>query len=275
MAVLLAVLSSLLWGSADFVGGVLSRRRPAYAVVAASQALGLIAVAVAAVLTRAWTAPGGWLPWALAAGVVGTVGLLCFYAGLASGTMGVVASIAALSALVPVFVGVLQGDRPSTLAFGGIALAVLGAVAASGPELRGGSPPGPILLAATAGICFGFALVFIERGARDSVVMTLTGMRAISVLMFVLAALALRTRGGLVVGDLPGLAVVGVGDVSANLLYALATQRGLLSVTGALGSLYPVVTVLLARFVLHERLHRVQQAGVVAALGGVVLVSVG
>ncbi len=275
MAVLLAVLSSLLWGSADFVGGVLSRRRPAYAVVAASQALGLVAVSVVAVVTRAWTAPGGWLPWALAAGVAGTAGLVCFYAGLASGTMGVVSSIAALGALVPVLVGLLQGDRPSTLAFGGIALAVLGAVAASGPELHSGSPARPVVLAAAAGVFFGFALVFIERGARDSVVMTLTGMRAISVLVFLVAALALRSVGGLVVRDVPGLLVVGLGDVGANLLFAIASQRGLLSVIGALGSLYPVVTVLLARFLLHERLRLVQQAGVVAALGGVVLVSVG
>ena len=275
VAVLLAVVSSLLWGSADFVGGLLARRRPAYAVVAASQAFGLLAITVVVVLTRAWTAPGGWLPWALAAGVTGTAGLVFFYAGLAGGTMSVVASVAALGSLVPVLFGLLQGDRPSTLAFGGIALAVLGAVAASGPELHSGSPARPIVLAATAGVCFGFALVFIERGARDSVVMTLTGMRALSVLVFVVAAIALRSIGGLVLRDAPGLLVVGLGDVGANLLFAIASQRGLLSVTGALGSLYPVVTVLLARFWLHERLRPVQQAGVVAALGGVVLVSVG
>jgi len=275
VAVLLAVLSSLAWGSADFVGGVLSRRRPAYAVVAASQALGLVAVGVVAVLTRAWADPVGWLPWAVAAGAAGTAGLVSFYAGLASGTMGVVSSIAALSALVPVLAGLLQGDRPSTAALGGIALAVVGAVAAAGPELRSGAPSRPIVLAATAGVCFGLALVFIERGARDSVVMTLTGMRATSVVVFAVAAIGLRSVGGLVVRDLPSLAMVGVGDVGANLLFAIASQRGLLSVTGALGSLYPVVTVLLARVVLHERLRLVQQVGVVAALGGVVLVSVG
>ena len=275
MAVLLAVLSSVAWGSADFVGGVLSRRRPAYAVVAASQALGLVAVGVVAVLTRAWADPVGWLPWAVAAGAAGTAGLVSFYAGLASGTMGVVSSIAALSALVPVLAGLLQGDRPSTAALGGIALAVVGAVAAAGPELRSGAPSRPIVLAATAGVCFGLALVFIERGARDSVVMTLTGMRATSVVVFAVVAIGLRSVGGLVVRDLPSLAMVGVGDVGANLLFAIASQRGLLSVTGALGSLYPVVTVLLARVVLHERLRLVQQVGVVAALGGVVLVSVG
>jgi drug/metabolite transporter (DMT)-like permease len=117
--------------------------------------------------------------------------------------------------------------------------------------------------------------VFIERGAQTNAVMTLTGMRVTSVGLFVVAGLALRTNGGLRPRDLPALAVVGMADVGANLLFAIATQRGLLSVTAVLGSLYPVVTVMLARFVLHERLRLVQHVGVVAALTGVVLVSAG
>lgn len=275
MSVLLAVLSSLTWGSADFLGGLLSRRRPAYAVVAGSQGCGLIAAVVVAVATRAWTAPGGWAPWAVAAGLCGSAGLLCFYAALGSGVMGVVSAVAALGALVPVLIGVLLGDRPSLLALFGIALAVAGAVAASGPELSSGAPARPVALAAAAGLGFGLALTFIERGSQYSVVMTLTGMRAVSVSLFVLAALALRSIGGLGARDLPMLAAVGIGDVGANLMFAVASQRGLLSVTGALGSLYPVVTVVLARVVLKERLLRVQQLGVAAALGGVVLVTVG
>jgi hypothetical protein len=100
VAVLLAVLSSLTWGTADFLGGLLSRRRAAAAVVAGSQACGLAAVAAFAVATSAWRAPDGWLPWAIAAGLAGTVGLVSFYAALGSGTMGVVSSIAALGALI-------------------------------------------------------------------------------------------------------------------------------------------------------------------------------
>jgi drug/metabolite transporter (DMT)-like permease len=117
--------------------------------------------------------------------------------------------------------------------------------------------------------------VFIERGARTDAVMTMAGMRATSVGLFVVAALVLRTTGDLRPRDIGPLAVVGIADVGANLLFALATQRGYLSVTAVLGSLYPVVTVLLARAVLQERLRLVQQVGVVAALTGVVLVSAG
>lgn len=275
MPVVLALVSSLLWGSSDFLGGLTSRRRAAYAVVAGSQACGLVLVGVVVVVTGAWHGPLGWLPWAAGAGAAGSAALVCFYAALASGTMGVVSPIAALGAVVPFVVGLAGGEAPSGRALAGIALALAGAVAASGPELRGGAGARPVLLAAAAGAGFGVALTLIARGAQVDVLMTLTGMRAVSVGAFAIAALALRTRGGLGRGDLPSLLAVGGADVAANLLYALATQRGLLSVTSVLGSLYPVVTVLLARALLHERLRRVQQAGVTGALAGVVLVSLG
>ncbi|MFP5336093.1 MAG: EamA family transporter [Actinomycetes bacterium] len=271
----LALLSSVLWGSADFGGGLLSRRLHPAAVVGASQAVGLLAVLLVAVVSGAVTGPLGWLPWAVAAGLAGTVGLVSFYAALASGTMGVVSPIAALGAVVPVLIGLLSGERPSALQVAGIAVALVGAVAASGPELRGAAGARPVLLAAVAGVGFGLALVFIGGGSQTSAIMTLAGMRGVSVSLFLLAALALRTTGGVRPRDALPLALVGLGDAGANLAFGVASTLGLLSVTAVLGSLYPVVTVLLARGVLHERLRRVQQVGVAAALGGVVLIAAG
>jgi drug/metabolite transporter (DMT)-like permease len=264
-----------MWGGSDFLGGLLSRTRPAHAVVAGSQTCGLLAVALVALATGAWHGSTAWMVWAVVAGVVGAVGLVCFYTALACGTMGVVSPIVALGVIVPVLLGILEGESPDTLVVLGFVLALVGVVTASGPELEGRAGARPVLLAAVAGACFGAALVFIERGAQTNALMTLTGMRVTSVSLFAVAALALRTTGGLRPRDVGSLAVVGVADVGANLLFAIATQRGLLSVTAVLGSLYPVVTVLLARFVLHERLRLVQQVGVVAALTGVVLVSAG
>jgi drug/metabolite transporter (DMT)-like permease len=264
-----------MWGGADFLGGLMSRTRRAHAVVAGSQACGLVAVGLVALVTGAWHGSTAWLVWSVLAGLVGAAGLVCFYTALGCGTMGVVSPIAALGAIVPVLLGLAQGENPSAVVVVGLVLALAGVVTASGPELGGGAGARPVLLAAVSGACFGAALVFIERGAQTNAVMTLTGMRVTSVGLFVLAALVLRTAGGLRPRDLGPLAVVGVADVGANLLFAIATQHGLLSVTAVLGSLYPVVTVLLARFVLHERLRLVQQVGVVAALTGVVLVSAG
>jgi drug/metabolite transporter (DMT)-like permease len=275
MAALLALASSALWGSSDFLGGLLTRRRPAYAVVAGSQFFGLLTITVVALVTGDWHASVGYLPWAVGAGLSGGVGLVSYYAALASGTMGVVAPIASMGAVVPVVLGIIGGDRPDALQLVGVALALVGIAAASGPELSGGSGRRPVLLAALAGAGFGFALYAIGRGAAHNGVMTLLGMRASTVLLFAVAALALRTVGGVRPRDLAPLAVVGVGDVVANLMFAVATTKGLLSITSALTSFYPVVTVLLARWVLHERLRPLQWAGVGLALGGVALLSVG
>ena len=273
MAVLLALLSSVLWGTADFFGGLLSRRRAAYAVVGASQAAGLVAITIAALFTGGFGEPLGWLVPAVLAGIAGSLGLVCFYAALATGTMGVVSPIAALGAVVPVIGGLVAGEEPSTLAGAGIVLALFGAVAASGPELQGKAGARPVALAAIAGIGFGLAILFIAWGAETDTIMTLFGMRLTSVLGFTVAAIIARTLGGLQRTDLGPLAFIGIGDVSANLLFGFSSQLGYVSVTAVLASLYPVTTVLLARFVLHERLLRIQYAGVAAALAGVALVS--
>ncbi len=275
MAVLLALLSSLLWGGADFLGGLLSRRRAAYAVVGASQAAGLVVATMAAVVTGGFSSPLGWLVPSMLAAVSGALGLVCFYAALASGTMGVVSPIAALGAVVPVAGGLLAGEQPSALASTGIALALIGAVAASGPELRGNAGVRPVLLAVVAGLGFGLTMLFIARGSETDAVMTMWGMRLTSVSGFAVAAVITRNLGGLRPTDAWPLVVVGVGDVAANLLFGFASQLGYVSVTSVLASLYPVATVLLARAVLHERLLRIQYVGVGAALAGVALVSLG
>lgn len=273
------MLSGGLWGTADFTGGVLSRRLPSPAVVAWSQAAGLLVVSAVALLVGAWRGPTDWLVWAVVAGLSGSASLVAFYAALASGTMGVVSPIASLGAVVPVGVGVLSGERPSGVQVVGIVVALAGAALASGPDLSASrSAPSrarPVLLAVVAAVGFGVTLTAIGRGSEHSTLMTLAGMRATSVTAFVVAAVVLGTVGGVRGRDVPVLAGLGVMDAGANFAFGAASTLGLLSITAVLGSLYPVATVLLARFVLHERLSRVQQVGVVAALGGVVLLSAG
>jgi len=277
----LALLSSALWGTADFVGGTLTRRAHAFAVVGFSQAFALLVILPTAWLLGAFADPTGYLPWAVAGGLVGMGALVAFYAALSIGTMGVVAPVAACGVVVPVAIGLAQGERPSPLAYVGIALAIVGVVLASGPELRGaeeGTGRGgwrALSLAAAAAVGFGLVLWMVAQGAKSSVPMTLLTQRASSVTLALLVLVVVRRVGGLRGKDAPALAVVGIFDVSANGCYALASQSGLLAVVAVLGSLYPVATILLARFLHGERLVRVQQYGVAAALVGVALIGAG
>lgn len=278
MTVALALCASLLWGGADFLGGTAARRLPATGVVLASQGAALVGLLVVAAATGAFGDSTGYLGWAVAAALVGVVALTSFYAALAGGTMGVVAPIAALGVVVPVVVGLAQGDRPSAWQGVGVAVAVVGVVLASGPELRAaetGRSARPLLLAGVAAVGFGTVIVCVAHGAQSSTTMTLLVMRATSVA--VLGGLALGGAVSVGVGkaDWPLLVAIGAGDVLANAALAVASTRGLLSVVAVLSSLYPAITVLLARAVHDERLVRVQAVGVTAALVGVVLIASG
>jgi drug/metabolite transporter (DMT)-like permease len=275
VAAALALLSSVLWGGADFLGGLVSRRLPPVTVVVWSQACGLVAIAVVAIVTGAYAGPLGWLGWSIVAGLSGGIGLACFYTALAIGTMGVVSPIAALGAIIPVIAGLLLGDTPSILQYLGMALGLLGALAASGPELSAGARGRSVVLAAIAGIGFGMALLGINLGAQVNPVMTLVGMRSASVGSFLVVALVRRRGHPIAPSDFPVIASVGVGDVVANLTFAVATTIGMMSIVAVLGTLYPVVTVILGRIVLGERLVTVQKVGVGVAMGGVVLLAAG
>ncbi|MDQ6649513.1 MAG: DMT family transporter [Actinomycetota bacterium] len=277
MTALLAIASSLLWGTSDFLGGTLSRRLAPVAVIGVSQALAIAVLLPVVLVTGELTADPAYLGWAVAAGLAGLVGLAAFYRALAAGTMGVVAPLAATGVVVPVAIGLAGGESPHPVQLVGIAVTAAGIVLACGPELHGAGRGGrrPLVLAAVAALGFGLALVFIAKGSRSSAVMTLVAMRVTTVSVLGIAALARRRGPGVVRADLPALAAVGIGDASANGAYAVASQTGLVSVVAVLASLYPVVTVVLARQVHGERMRRVQAVGVLGALTGVVLLAGG
>ncbi|MCW2545130.1 MAG: hypothetical protein JWM40_2682 [Frankiales bacterium] len=286
MSVLLALLSSVLWGASDFLGGTAARRLRAAAVVGGSQAIaltGLLALVLATGrLGGIVDDPSALLP-GVAAGLIGASALGAFYAALSQGTMGVIAPVAALGTLLPVLAGLVRGESPSALQIAGIAVAIAGVVLASGPELSGGASARPLLLAVGAALGFGTVAILLAKGADDGgVLATVVTMRATSTTLLLLGLLVLvaRRRGQPLTG-LPGradlllLTAVGVGDVGANAAFASATTGGLLSVVSVLGSLYPVVTAVLAQQVHHESLTRVQVIGVAGALGGVALLAAG
>ncbi|MGW8761396.1 EamA family transporter [Streptomyces sp. NPDC055815] len=287
MTALFALATSLLWGLADFGGGLLTRRIPALTVVVVSQTLAVLVLGTIVLATGAWTEAGPQLWYAVGAGVVGPAAMLAFYKALALGPMGVVSPLGSLGVLVPVSVGLLVGDRPGLLQFAGIAVAILGVVLAGGPELRGAPVQRQaVLLTLVAAFGFGSVMALIAEAST-----TVTGLflalfvqRVTNVLVGGGALYASVRRGGralpeggsgVVRAALPALAFVGLADVAANGTYALAAQQGPVTVAAVLASLYPVVTALAARGVLKERLRAVQAAGAGLALVGTVLLATG
>lgn len=278
MATLLALLSSLLWGSADYHAGNLSKRLPSMVVLGINQAFGLLFGLVLLLFSSSWIAPtlagDGYLINGALAGLSGYAGLLCLYAGLSTGRMGVVSPISSLSVLIPLFFAlVIKGDQLSTPVTMGVISAIIGGFLASGPEITQGLPIRPVLLALGAALGFGSALTFMAIGSQDSSLLTMITMR--STTFFISAAFFIRIRGfgGASKRDLPLLAAIGIADFSANLLLGVATTKGLVSIAMVLGSLYPIATAVLAYAFLHERLHKVQYLGIVLAVGGVALIS--
>jgi uncharacterized membrane protein len=278
MASLLALLSSGLWGSADYHAGKLSKRFPTIAVLGTSQAIGFVTGVILVLLTGAWTADAfgssGYLVAGACAGISGYLGLISLYAGLSTGRMGVVSPISSLGALIPLaYAIVIKGDQLSTVLSIGVAAALIGGFLASGPEVSQGLPLKPVLLALSAALFFGLALVFMAIGSQSSALMTMTTMRTTTLIIGIGIFIRYRNIGGLGKPELPILIFIGVADFAANLLLGVATTKGLVSLAMVLGSLYPIATALLAYKFLHERLHKVQYVGIVLAVIGVALIS--
>ncbi|MFK0048779.1 EamA family transporter [Streptomyces sp. NPDC090741] len=288
MTALFALATALLWGLADFGGGLLTRRLPALTVVVVSQVLAVIVLGAVVLGTGAWREAGPQLWFAVAAGLVGPVAMLCFYEALALGPMGVVSPLGSLGVVVPVAAGLALGERPGLGQFAGIAVAVVGIVLAGGPELRGAPVQRrAVVLTLTAAFGFGAVMALIAHASSSvtGLFLALFVQRVTNVAAGG-AALWVRTRRGapaLPAGTgprilwwlLPALAFVGLADVAANGTYSVAAQHGPVTVAAVLSSLYPVITALAAFVVLKERLRTVQAAGAGLALAGTVLLAAG
>jgi drug/metabolite transporter (DMT)-like permease len=278
IGVALALAASLSWGIADFGGGIGTRRVQVVWVLVVSQVAGLALVGALALVTQPHPPSGRELAWGAFGGVMGAVGLGSFYRALAIGTMGIVGPISATGAIVPLAYGLARGERPSALQALGIVVAVAGVIAASLeplPEGAGRKLATGVPLALLAALGFGSSILGLNRVSQAGVVWGTLTLRLTVVPIVCLAALLIRPSTARLRATLPILAAAGLFDTGANLLYGGSARHGLISVVSVLGSLYPVVIVVLARFVLAERIARPQLAGVAVALAGVALISAG
>jgi drug/metabolite transporter (DMT)-like permease len=280
-ALVLALASATVFGAADFLGGLASRRIATLTVVLVSQLCGLVLLAVSL----------PWLPghatttdmaWGAASGLVAGAGLAVFYRSLATGTMSVVAPITAVSAAtLPFVAGLALGERPPAAALVGIAVALAAVVLISRDDEQAAEPLGRptvpvrrmVAEAVGAGVAFGLFFILLDRTAPGSGLWPLLAARFGSIGLFAVVAAVTRRSPRPSRSVMPVVAAAGVCDMTANVLYLLAVRGGLLSVVAALTSLYPASTVLLARWWLGERLGRVQVVGLGCAALAVMLIT--
>jgi drug/metabolite transporter (DMT)-like permease len=273
-ALALALGASLAWGVADFVGPLWGRTWGAIRVMLWAQVFGLLGIAVAVAIRG--EAPAHWgVFYAAPAALSGTLGLYAYYRGMAVGAMTVIAPIAGASAVIPVIFGIATGDSPSAVQIGGIAFAIVGVALASIVHSSGGAKlVAGAGLAVLAAIGFGFYFPPMHAAGKADFWYASLVFRATAMLVVASAWAVRRSDLRLPRKALLVVAAVGLGDMLGNVLFAASAGRGLISLTSVLASLYPVVTVLLAARVLHERIARVQQLGIVLTLVGVILIAV-
>lgn len=275
MTALLALAASALWGTSDFGGGLISRKLNPSAAVLISQALALVGLLVLLPFVRVQV--GGYMLAGAAAGVIATLSLAAFYRAMADAPMSLVAPITAGGTAIPVLAGLARGEHLGLPQLSGVVVTLIGIVLACGPEFRSGVHVRrqALLFAIAAAIGFGVAYTLLALAAGGGLYGTLLCQRIGG--LIVLGPIVLRagilSQVRLTAKRLAALALIGGCDITANGTYAFAASHGDLSVAAVLASLYPVVTALLARGFLAERLRAVQSFGVLAALGGVLLLT--
>jgi drug/metabolite transporter (DMT)-like permease len=274
LAAAFALAAAASWGIGDFLGGLKSRSLRPVAILIVAQPIGgaLLGIWVA---IRGQGPPGSEVLWACLASVFGTVGLVAFYRGMAAGALSIVAPIAGAGAAIPVIWGLARGDHPSFYQELGFVAALAGVVLASFERKRGAAQlAAGVGWAVIAMLAFGGYYIPMHAASQGDFLWAAFVFRLSSLTLIAFAWLVFRPPSARR-ADLPVLASIGVLDTGGNVFFAASSTRGLVSVVSILASLYPVVTVLLARAVLHERVHRSQELGIVLALVGIVLISAG
>ncbi len=279
LPVVLAAFSAVIWGAGDFCGGKATRRASALPVTVVAQLAGLPVVVLGLALIPATSPQASDVGWGALAGVAGFVGIVLLYRGLAAGAMAIFAPVTAVTAaLVPLGAGLVLDDPPGTLALIGVCCAIIAIglmsvqVAASGRQAAVVTPR-LLLLALAAGTMFGLFFTVLGRAGDDAGMWPVLGVRVGSITLGLLLVARQRVSLRLDRPVLRWTATAGVFDITANALYLLAAQRGLLSVVAPIAALYPASTVLLALLVDRERLRPIQVAGLGLAATSLVLVA--
>jgi drug/metabolite transporter (DMT)-like permease len=279
LAIALALGSSLAWGVSDFLGGLKSRSVPLLGVLFVSQGTALILLSLAVVSYGGGPPSGTFLLYAALAGVAEALGVAALYRGLAVGVMSIVAPVAATAPVVPVVVGLALGEVPSALQGFGIALGALGIVVTAWQPSKGAAGRQGVTISLLFGgltaLGFGSFYVAMDAASEGEIPWALMVARLAALTAFVAAFLIARPRVAMRRADVPVIVGIGALIIAGDSMYATASTHGLLSVVAVLSTLYPVVTIALARAFIGERIERQQSIGIGMCVGGVVAMSAG
>ncbi len=277
LAIALSLSASIAWGVSDFLGGQASRRTSVLWVVAVSYPTGLVLIAIVALIAGG-SLSAGEVAIAMGAGVCGAAAISLFYSAMAIGPVSIISPLVSLGVVVPVAVGLIRGESPGGVQIVGLVAALCGiALAVREAEVphAASTSPRALALAALAGLGFGLFFVGIDSAASEDPLWAATWTRLGGSLAIAVALVARPPADPFPTPSLPTLLSIGGLDATANTLIAVASGIGLLSLVAVGGSLFPIVTVILARVILAERLARIQQIGVALALTGVLLIAAG
>jgi drug/metabolite transporter (DMT)-like permease len=264
----------LAWGTSDFLGGYATRRANAFVFTTVVNLGGLVAVFALAWLTGAAFPLPRAAAWLLVGGISGGASLAIFYRALASGRMGLTAPVAAvLSAAIPTLFSMLTERWPGPLRLAGFVLAAAGLWLITRTE-DGNSPEG-IGLAALSGIGFAGFYLCVRQAGDIPVLWAASLTRTGGLLITGLIALLQRRWNEITPAGIRWAVLAGCVDSLGTIFFVRASQTGRLDVAVVLSSLYPAVTVLLARIVLKEHFSRWRFAGLIAALASVPMIAGG
>lgn len=274
-SVIFGISSAMIWGAADFCGGLATRRSDVFGVLFVSSLIGSLLLVVPLLI---WQEPFPGITdllWGSAGGACGIIGITAFYIGLAKGRMGVVAPVAAvITAILPVVAGVFLEGLPQAIKYAGFALGLLSIWLISRSSGSSAITLNKLGLPIVAGLCFGAFFIFLDQAADTALIWPLIGSRVTSISMLVLVSLVMRKRLLPPKDKIPLIMLAGVLDTGGNLFYMLAARAGRLDIAAVLSSLYPAATVILARMILKELIDRWQMIGILAAMGAVVLIAI-
>jgi drug/metabolite transporter (DMT)-like permease len=275
-AVVLALAAAVLWGTSDFGGGLLGRRGPVIGVLIATQSVGLAIALAMSVASPEPPLAGSDLAFSLVTAVLASIGVGAFYRGLAVGRMGVVAPITAvLTAVTPAVIGIALQGAPPIIVLIGFGLAIVAVAVVSTVAGEEGSGASGIRLALIGGVALGLMSTFLSRIGLEHVFGPLAIVRAGAVLIFLAVVATRRIAWRLPRATIPLAIAVGAIDLCGNVAFMTAARTGALAIAAVLSSLYPIVTVLLATSILHERITRSHAAGVVLAGIAIALIAGG